>query len=131
MGLAEKRAIKELQEKVYPELKQKLDQAAKFPVTIDVQWDTLAAEGYSHLLVDSIPKVYFNPLIEALKSICADDLGQQALQGALKKVVFRNSGSTDISFADGQLLVDHDPVTNIDYWEERRDTIIKILEKAL
>jgi hypothetical protein len=131
MGLAEKRAIKELQDKVYPELKQKLDQAAKFAVPLEVQWDTLASEGYAHLLVDSIPKVYFNPLIEALKSICADDMGQQALKGALKKVVIRNSGSSDISFADGQLLFDHDPVTNIDYGDERRDKIVKILEKAL
>jgi hypothetical protein len=46
-------------------------------------------------------------------------------------VVIRNSGSSDISFADGQLLFDHDPVTNIDYGDERRDKIVKILEKAL
>ncbi len=131
MGLAEKRAIKEFQDNSYPGLKKDIDEAAKFEVALDVQWETLAAEGYAHMLGEAIPKVFFKPVIKAFKSICEDDMGKEALQGALKKVVFCSSGSTNISFGAGELRVDNGPVTNVDYWEERRDKIVKLIEAAL
>lgn len=135
MGLSEKRAIKDFQDKVFPGLKKQVDQAAGFDVKMDVQWDTLAVADMSHLYKDSFTKVYFTPLIDALKSICSDDMGKEGLQKQLKKVVISNTKGVyygdRFTFEDGVLLLDHEPCTNVDHLDERRDGIKTVLEKSL
>jgi len=133
MGLAEKRALKEVQDKLVPPLTKEIAEAAKFPVPLEIQWDTIApaCERYAEIVAETIPLVYFKPVIEAFKKICADDMGRDALKGALKKVVFRHGGWPSFTFEDGVLTIDHDPVTNRDDWDKRRDKIAGILEKAL
>jgi hypothetical protein len=131
MGLAERRAVKAFQDTKYPKIKQEIDAVAGFAVTLDVQWDTLAAEGYAEYYEDAFPKVFFRPLIEALKGVCVDDLGKEALQAGLKKVIIADNGGNEVSFQFGTLSISYYAVANLDYWTERKTEIQTILEKGL
>lgn len=136
MGLAERRAMKEFETTHYPPLKQRIDAAAHFEVAVEVKWDTLMGDGYSHLFGEAWPKVYFEPLVKAFENICVDDMGREALREKLKKVVIQNSNSTAsgsrvAAFHDGVLTLDHKPFTNMDDVRDRIAGIQKTLEAAL
>lgn len=135
MGLAERRSIKHFQDARFATLKQEIDEAAGGAVQVDVNWESLAKEGYSHLYEDAFTKVYFAPLCAALKAIAVDDLGRMALRDGLKQVVLCNTkggyGDDAIEFVGGVLTIDHDPVSNIDYVSDRAASIQKKLEAGL
>lgn len=136
MGLAERRAAKDFETHRFPQLKQDIDAAAGFDVPVVVHWDTLAREGESHLYDQCWPKVYFQPLISALKDITVDDMGKDALKAALKKIEIRNqkgnsSGHRIATFESGTLTLDHEPHTNVDDLHERLEAIRKLLESKL
>lgn len=117
MGLAEGRVSKAFETQNFPAFKAQIDQAAGFDVPMVVEWASLAEEGYDHLYGVAFPKVYFEPIIEALKVVAIDDLGREALRDGLKSIHVRHSGNTELSFIAGTLLVDHAPASNIDHWE--------------
>jgi len=133
MRLAERRAAKQFEETVFPKWKQEVDRAAGFDVPVTVEWATLTRDDYAHLFDEAWSKVYFVPLIEALKTFAEDALGREFLQGALKRVVIQNvagnsSGSSFASFSNGVLTLDHEPFTNIDDVPDRREGIQRVLE---
>ncbi|MCP3102071.1 hypothetical protein LZ198_24695 [Myxococcus sp. K15C18031901] len=133
MGLAERRAAKQFEETTLPQLKQALNDAARFDVPVKVDWATLIQDDYAHLFEEAWPKVYFAPLIEAVKTFAEDALGREFLHGALKQVVIKNvagnsSGSSFASFVDGVLTLDHEPFSNIDDVYDRREGIQRVLE---
>jgi hypothetical protein len=135
MGLAERRAAIQFAETVYPKLRKEIDEAASFEVPVEVDWDTLAAEGSAHLYEAAWPKVYFTPLIAALRAIAADEPGRERLRSTLKRVVIRNTqgattGSRMVSFHEGVLTLDHEPVTRVDSVAEREEAIRKALKAA-
>ena len=136
MGLAERRATKEFQDTLFPALKAAMDAAAGFSVTLSVNWEQLAKEGASHGYAEAWPKIYFQTATDAFKSIARDSMGKDALKAGLKSVVFQNTGSfssssSSLSFVDGVFTVDHDPWSNVDNIQDRVDTAITLLEKAL
>ena len=136
MGLAERRATKEFQEKALPALRTELEKLAGKPIELDIQWEQIAKEDYADSFADSWRKVYFQPVITALKSIARDELGKEAIREGLRKVVFCNtrgaySAESAITFSAGELTIDHEPCTNVDYVEERANHIIRIVEKSL
>ncbi|MEL6195926.1 MAG: hypothetical protein AAFP04_14155 [Myxococcota bacterium] len=136
MGLKEKRAVKDFQDNHYAEQKAAIDESAGFSVEVEVDWDAIAKDGMSHLYAEAWPQVYFTPVVEALKSICADDMGREALKDALKKIEITNSGSVSsanqwASFSDGVIKLDHEPTTNLHYTDERAKSLTKLLEDAL
>lgn len=134
-GLKEKRAVKDFQEKSYPKLKKEIDGAAGCDVAIEVDWDSIAVKDNADLYEEAFTKVYFTPLLDALKSVCADDMGKSALKKALKKVVIKNSSNSyspsKFSFNEGVLVIDHSPTTNIGDTKDRTKKIIKLLEEGL
>jgi hypothetical protein len=135
MGLAERKAASQFEETVYPKLKKEMDAAAHFDVPVEVDWNTLATEGYQHLYEEAWTKVYFTPLIGALQALAVDELGRETLRSTLKRVVIRNttgasSGSRMVRFQDGVLTLDHEPVSNVDDVEDRQAAIQKALEAA-
>ncbi|MBS2040376.1 hypothetical protein JST97_35640 [bacterium] len=130
MGLAERRATKAFQDERYPGIKQEIDAAAQKNVLLEIDWESLAVDDYADDYAENWHKIYFLPLIEAFKSIAFDDMGREALASGLKKVVIRNSGSIETTFQDGVLLLDY-PFTNADYWQDRKETWQKLLEKGL
>ncbi len=136
MGLIEKRAIKAFQEGSYINLVKEINTIAGYELVFDVKWDSLAAEEYAHLYEESFNKVYFTPLIAALKEITSDDLGKEALKSTLKKVVIKNDNNiyyaeSAYSFDGGTLTIDHSPISNIDNINERSEYLTKMLCKLL
>lgn len=136
-GLKEKRAIKDFQDNDFAGLKKKIDEAAKFEVNLEVDWNNLAIKDRSHLYKEGFTKIFFNSTTEAFKKLCADEMGSKALKASLKKIVFTNSGQyyseKGISFKDGVLTIDHKPDTNMDGFrhKDRVEGIVKVLEDAL
>ncbi|NVJ01678.1 hypothetical protein HV824_26655 [Myxococcus sp. AM009] len=135
MGLAERRIVKDFETNIFPDLKKQIDEAAGFDVPVEVKWDTLTkSDQYSGAWVASWPKIYFQPIINAFKNICVDDMGKEALAGGLKKVIIqdaKDSYSSDWAiFEGGTLTLDHQ-FCNADDVDDRTHTLQKTLEKAL
>jgi len=136
MGLAERRAAKEFEDTQFPALRDEIIKVTGFPVPIEINWTQLAVDGYGHMYKESWPEIYFKPVIEGLRQICRDQMGKDAVKAALKKVEFRNStGSysphSAISFQNGMLVIDHEPVSNVGDTKDRTKYLIEIVEKAL
>jgi hypothetical protein len=131
MGLAERRAVKAFSEGKFLQLKKDIDTAAGFDVSIDVNWDSLAVDDCTHLYEEAFTKVYFRPLLDAIKGVCVDDLGQAALKLGLKQVVIEDSGSSWPTFQSGVLTLPFYAVSNLDDWMDRKKSIQTVLEKGL
>ena len=135
MGLAERRAVQEFETNNYPALKKLIDEAAGFPVTVEVKWDTLMKEErYVKGWKTGWPKIYFEPVVEAFKQICSDDMGRDALKAKLAKVVVQHTKTSHSSnwaeWSNGTLTLDHG-FTNIDQVKDRTTVLVKCLEKVL
>ncbi|HYF07027.1 MAG TPA: hypothetical protein VD970_05355 [Acetobacteraceae bacterium] len=136
MGLSERRAAAAFQQAGYPAIRSRIEAAAGFPVTVEVDWESLSAEGLSHLYDTSWPAVYFDPLIAALSDITRDAMGQDALRARLRRIVVRNreeihSATMWARFEDGVLTLDHEPTTNIHRGEDRAQALVQVLERGL
>ncbi|HLJ00519.1 MAG TPA: hypothetical protein VKT76_12440 [Bradyrhizobium sp.] len=131
MGLAERRAAKEFQDQIYPQWKEKLDAAAGRAIPVEIDWEALQAPDESHLYGEAWAKVYFEPLVGALRAIASDDLGRDAVRDGLHKIVIRHSGDKGIVFVGGALVIDLPPTTNIDDVRERQHDIQLLLERGL
>ncbi|WP_198146886.1 DUF6882 domain-containing protein [Maribacter thermophilus] len=136
MGLKEKRIIKAFQNDQYPALEAEINKAAGYEVPMDIKWDTLMEDRFSHLYQDTFPKIYFQPLIQAFKAICIDEMGVELLQAGLKKVIIVNENNEHslgkaITFEEGVLKIDHSPVINADNAEDKANRIIELLENKL
>lgn len=136
MGLQERRAVKTFQDGSYQSLTSEINTLAGYPLEFEVNWDTLALEEYSHLYDEGFTKVYFTPLINAIKDITIDDMGKEALKESLKKVVIKNEagnyyGSNAYTFNGGVLTIDHQPFSNIDNISERSEELSKLLMKNM
>lgn len=135
MGLAERRGVERFKNDDYPGWKSRIDEAAGFEVPVEVAWEQLAVADYADSYAEFFPKVYFQPLVDALRAVTIDDLGQNALREGLSKIVIRNEGgfysTSGISFTDGVLTFDHQPHVNVDYGEERAKGLQRTLESGL
>jgi hypothetical protein len=132
---AESRAVRGFEKNTYPALREAIVAEAGFEIPIEVDWPSLAAEGWSHIYERAFPKVYFLPIIGALKSYAAQGQDRKEPRSFLKKIVVRNSGRyfspSGISYDDGALVIDHQPQANVDEEEgERADRILELLEDA-
>jgi hypothetical protein len=137
MGLAERRALAKFQAEQFPPLVKEVHEVVGFEVPIEVDWDSLAIDGSSHLYESCWPPVYFETVLRALRDVCRDDMGKDAIKGALKKIVFKNTNSFSnprgITFDNGVITVDHKPTTNVDgpNPDDRAKHLIGLLERAL
>jgi len=135
MGLAERRATKEFQDKQFASLQTEIQKLAGNPIPIDVDWDQLAVAEMSHNYAEAWPELYFKPIIEALRMITRDQMGKDAIKNGLKKVEIRNSKGayypeTAITFESGTLAIDHS-LSNVGDTKARADYIVQIVEKGL
>lgn len=135
MGLAERRAVKEFQEKSLPELTKEIQKLAGFEVPVEINWDQLSVDGQASAYQEYWTEVFFKPVIEALGKIGVDDMGKEALKSGVKKIEFRNSAgnyspSSAITFEGGTITIDHD-YSNLGDIKDRTDHLVTILEKGL
>jgi len=135
MGLAERRGVEQFKNDDYPGWKSQIDEAAGFEVPIEVAWQELAVPDYADRYADYFPQVFFQPLVDALGAVGADDMGKDSLREGVAKVVVRNTGvfssPAGISFTDGVLTFDHMSDTNTHHVEERTKRLQEALESGL
>lgn len=136
MGLAERRVAKDFQENEYPKFTKELNEVVGKELPVEMDWNALQEEGKSHLYKECWPQVYFDPIIAALKDICADDMGKEAIADGLSKIVVTNDGSNSTSgkwasFESSILTLNHKPCTNVGQIEDRAKTVRVLLENNL
>ena len=88
MGLDERRKMKELQETTFPERTAELAEiCGGGSITYDVDWDSFADDLQALNFLDNLACHRINM---ALRVICQDDLGKEAVQDGLKQIKLKN-----------------------------------------
>lgn len=103
MGLEERRRMKELREVTFPGRVREIEEICGAPISYEVDWDSLADDPEGLNFIDNISCHRLNM---ALRTICQDDLGKQAVREGLKKIKLvnvRNKADMKIAFAEGVL----------------------------
>jgi hypothetical protein len=105
MGLLEKRMIKQGQEEWVPEAEKELRELANGSQTFDVAWDTFESDGRA---LENVQNQGMRRINAALRLICYDDLGKQALNEGVTKVRLVNVASVAdkaVTLSEGVLEV--------------------------
>jgi hypothetical protein len=103
MGLNERRKIKELQDVTFPERVKEIQEICGAPIPYEVDWDSLSDDPEGLNFIDNISCHRLNM---ALRVICQDDMGKQAVREGLKLVKLKNvkdQASKKIGFSAGVL----------------------------
>ena len=87
MGLEERRRIKELQDVTFPERVREIEEICGAPIPYEVDWDSLASDATGLNFIDNLSCHRLNM---ALRVICQDDLGKEAVRERLKSVKLKN-----------------------------------------
>ena len=136
MGMVERRAVAEFQERYYPALLKKVHAAAGYPVPVEVKWDTLALDKEADKYNTHWPDMYFEPLVAGLGRINKDEMGRAAIKEGIKKVVIQNEANVKnadrwATLKDGVLTLDHLPTTNVQDRVLRGEKLGIMLEQKL
>jgi hypothetical protein len=92
MGLEERRMIKELQDVTLPGRAKEIEEICGAPIPYEVDWTTLADDKAGLNFLDNVSCHRLNM---ALRTICTDDMGKEAVREGLKKVKLVNVKSND------------------------------------
>src|SRR6476646_9573920 len=87
MGLNERRKIKELQDVTFPGRVKEIEEICGVAIPYEVDWESLADDPDGLNFIDNISCHRLNM---ALRVICQDDLGKQAVRDGLKKIKLKN-----------------------------------------
>ena len=99
MGLTEKRKIKELQDTILPGRLAELKEITGGDIAYDIDWDSFADDAAGLNFLDNLSCHRTNM---ALRVICSDALGREAVQESLKSVRLVNVKTpADMSIAFG------------------------------
>lgn len=140
VGLAERRAIAAYRQDRYPALEKAIQDAAGFPVPVEVAWDQLTIPGDAKYYADEgyFGKTIFEPLAAGLHEVGKDQMGRDALKQTLKAIRVRYDEKTSTSnyasslkFEGGTLDVNWRPYANVADFKERVEAVVKLLEKNL
>lgn len=103
MGLEERRRIKDLQEITFPGRVREIEEICGAPIPYEVDWDSLATDAAGLNFIDNLSCHRVNM---ALRMICQDDMGREAVRDGLHLIKLGNVADPDsmsISFTDGVL----------------------------
>src|SRR5215467_8358176 len=103
MGLNERRKVNELKETTFPGRVKEIEEICGAPIPYEVDWDSLADDAAGLNFLDNLSCHRLNM---ALRTICGDDLGKEAIRDGLTLIRLRNVaevGDRHIAFADGVL----------------------------
>jgi len=103
MGLNERRKIKELQETTLPGRVKEIEEICGKAIPYEVDWDSLADDAEGLNFLDNISCHRLNM---ALRTICIDDMGKEAVREGLRLIKLKNvkdKAAMSISFAQGVL----------------------------
>jgi hypothetical protein len=103
MGLMERRMIQELKERTLPEREQEIVEICGTRIPYEVDWSSLENDAEALRFLDNISCHRLNM---ALRVICLDAMGKDAVAGGLKKVRLVNvaePAQISMSFEQGTL----------------------------
>ena len=103
MGLAERRKIKELQDNVLPGRVKEIEEICGAPIPYDVDWESFSDDLEGLNFMDNVSCHRLNM---ALRVICQDDMGKEAIRETVKKIKLKNikdKAEKSLGFADGAL----------------------------
>jgi len=87
MGLNERRKIKELQDTTFPGRVKEIAEICGKPIPYDVDWESLADDAEALNFIDNLSCHRLNM---ALRVICQDDMGKEAVREGLKSIKLKN-----------------------------------------
>jgi hypothetical protein len=103
MGLEERRKIKEYQDTIIPERTQELAEIVGGAIPYEIDWDTFADDAEALRFLDNLS---FHRINMAMRVICTDDLGKEAVRDTVKSIKLENVPSKDemyLNVGDGAL----------------------------
>jgi hypothetical protein len=103
MGLNERRRIKELQETTLPGRVREIEEICGKAIPYEVDWDSLADDAEGLNFLDNLSCHRLNM---ALRAICLDDMGKEAVRDGLRLVRLKNvkdRASMEMTFKEGVL----------------------------
>ncbi len=87
MGLQERRKIQELQTVGFPQRVKEIEEICGKEIPYEVDWDSLADDLEGLNFIDNLSCHRLNM---ALRVICQDDMGKEAVRDGLKKIKLKN-----------------------------------------
>jgi hypothetical protein len=130
MGLNERRKIKELQDVTFPERVKEIEEICGKAIPYEVDWDSLADDGPGLNFIDNLSCHRLNM---ALRVICRDDMGKEAVRDGLKLIKLANvkdAAAMKMTFDSGVLEM-HCAYALGTSGMHRDDAIREVLEKKL
>lgn len=100
MGLNERRKIKELQDSTFPERMKEIEEICGKAIPYEVDWDSLADDAEGLNFIDNVSCHRVNM---ALRVICTDDMGKEAVRDGLKLIKLKNAKEKSMTFEAGTL----------------------------
>jgi hypothetical protein len=103
MGINERRKIKDLQEVTFPDRVRDIEEICGKAIPYEVDWDSLADDAAGLNFIDNLSCHRLNM---ALRIICMDDVGKEAVREGLHLVRLSNAGdkgAMQMTFKDGVL----------------------------
>ena len=103
MGLAERRKIKELQDVTLPERTREIEEICGKAIPYEVDWESIADDTEGLNFIDNLSCHRLNM---ALRTICVDDMGKEAVREGLRLIKLKNvknKRDMSIAFDDGVL----------------------------
>ncbi len=105
MGLDERRRIKDLQETTLPERVKEIEEICGKAIPYEVDWASFADDGEALNFLDNLSCHRLNM---ALRVICSDGLGKEAVAESLQVVKLKNVPKAAMKLAfDGGVLEMH------------------------
>ena len=105
MGLNERRKVKELQDVILPGREKEIEEICGKAIPYHVEWDTIADNLEALNYLDNISCHRLNM---ALRMVCQDEMGKEAVRDGLKGVTLSNVSdpkAIEMKFADGILTM--------------------------
>ena len=87
MGLNERRKIKDLQDVTFPGRVKEIEEICGKAIPYEVDWESLADDAEALNFIDNISCHRLNM---ALRVICQDDMGKEAVRDGLKLIKLKN-----------------------------------------
>ena len=103
MGLNERRKIKELQDVTFPGRVKEIEEICGKAIPYEVDWNSLADDAEGLNFIDNLSCHRLNM---ALRVICQDDMGKEAVRDGLKLIKLKNAkdkSAMKMSFEGGVL----------------------------
>ena len=88
MGLGERRKIKELQDVTFPERVREIEEICGKAIPYEVDWESLADDAEGLNFIDNLSCHRLNM---ALRTICIDDMGKEAVRDGVRLIKLKRS----------------------------------------